>query len=95
MSNGQNPNGVSPNVIGDVIRKNLQVHPAVALGPESWQFGVVSDPLNGATNLFFQSNAKTGFNFLIVCNGLVEFNFRLLENFELHAGKRRSKSAKT
>ena len=86
MSDGENPNGVSPNEIGDIVRKDFEVDSAVTLGPEAGQFRIEENPVDHPASFLFQAEAQTCFNSFVIRNGFVQFVLRLLEDLKVHEG---------
>ena len=86
VSNGKNPNCVSPGKIGDIVGKDLQVYSAVTFRSETRQLRVLQDPADHPTGFFFQADSQARFNLFVVGNGFVEFLLRLLKDLELHDG---------
>jgi len=61
VGDGQNPDGVGLNKIGDIIRKNRQVDSAITLWPEMGHIEILSDPFDCVTRLFLEPEAEVTF----------------------------------
>jgi hypothetical protein len=83
VGNGENPNDLG---MDDVGEKDLEVDPAVSLGTQSWQLGMVGDPGNGSFRILLEADAQPGFNGFIACDGISKLICRLVKNPEIHAG---------
>jgi hypothetical protein len=84
MSNRYNPNGVSTNHIGDVMRKNTKVHTTVSATPQPGNFGMLQNPIRNCGNLVSKSDPQPGFLGFIIGNRPVKLLLRLLKNDQCH-----------
>ena len=85
MSNGKDPNDVRMDHVSDIVRKHLQIHTAIAIGTQVGQLRVIPDPCCCRLN-FQPVDTQSGFDILVVGNGICEFCRSLIEDPKNHAG---------
>jgi hypothetical protein len=95
MCYGQNPNGICPAGIGNVVRKYLQVYATVASGSEAGEFRMLDGPRKRSFDFLLESDPQPKFGRFVIRNGVLELRLGFLEDFESHPGNRRSRSANT
>lgn len=84
MGHSQNPNAFSPDKVGDIGREDFQIDAAIPFRPEPWQFMVGSYPEKCGSRFFFKTQAKTGFDFLVIRDCLGKFSLRFREEVNSH-----------
>jgi hypothetical protein len=86
MSNGKDPNDFGMDHVSEIVRKHLQIHTAIAIRARVGQLRVVSDPCCRRLNFKPEADTQTGFDILIIGNGIREFGCSLVEDPKNHAG---------
>jgi len=62
VADGQNPNDLGVNKIGDVVSKDLEIDSAIFPGTNVVQLGLACDPSHNGLDFLFETNPQTGFN---------------------------------
>ena len=84
MGNRDNPQGISTNHIGDVMRKNMKVYATVTATPQPGNFGMLQNPAHNCANLVSKSDSQPRFLGFIIGNRLAELLLRLFQNDLYH-----------
>jgi len=84
MGNRNNPNGVSTNHIGDVMRKYTKVYTPVATTPQPRNFGMLQNPIHYSGNLVSKSDSQARLLGFIIGSRLAELLLRLFKNDWYH-----------
>jgi hypothetical protein len=84
MGNRDNPEGVSTNHIGDVMRKNPKVDTTVTSTPQPGNFGMLQNPIHDCGNLVSKSDSQARLPGFIIGDRLAELFLRLFKNDLYH-----------
>jgi hypothetical protein len=59
MSNGENPDHLVPNNVGNVVREYLEINPPISAGSQAWHFDILRNPGDVLIHLLPESQAQS------------------------------------
>src|SRR5689334_16279978 len=92
MADGDNPNQIAPNHVGDVVAEHGQVHPTITFAAQSRPHRIRLDLGDEPVHLDFEPNPETQFLFLVVVHRGPKLRLGLMQKNDSHRGNRESNS---
>lgn len=80
MSNGWDPNDLGMDHVSDMVGKHLQIHTAIAIWTQALQLRVTLGPCGCRLNFEPEADTQSGFDILVIGNGIREFRRSLVED---------------
>lgn len=94
MGDGQDPDRLIVDDVGDVVGEYPEINPAVIVAPDTRKLRVACDPIDDRFGLLLESDAQARLDGFLARDRIIQFRLRLLKDSQNHEGYLASSSLK-